>query len=185
MVQGGSAQCPRRTWRLAPEAQAPFGESRMPLQRIQHTVSRSAAASESAFASGGSGHSAMGADRRDERRCYGALMPPSPNGRHRTWRKRLRRWRLGDSMSIVSCGGPAPPFEGVATARGVSAFGGGDQGDSRQSRRVWRPGASFRKSFASERSRPSPRKGVAPSPRDPAATDYGAEDAKNIDSRRG
>ncbi len=47
-------------------------------------------------------------------------MPPSPKGRHRTWRKRLRRWRLGNSMSIVSCGGLAPPFEGASPRKGVA-----------------------------------------------------------------
>src|SRR3989344_404726 len=55
-------------------------------------------------------------------------MPPSPRGRHRAWRKRLRRWWPGDSEKNVHCGGLAPPFEDA-----------------------------------------SPRKGVAPSPREPAA----------------
>ncbi|MEK7796709.1 MAG: hypothetical protein AAB315_04565, partial [Pseudomonadota bacterium] len=38
-----------------------FGASRKPLQGKQYTVSRSAAASENANATGGNGHSAMGA----------------------------------------------------------------------------------------------------------------------------
>ena len=43
----------------------------MPLQGIRPTVSRLAVASESAFASGGSGLAAMGAGRRNERRYLG------------------------------------------------------------------------------------------------------------------
>src|SRR3989344_3574662 len=49
-----------------------------------------------------------------------ALLPSSPNGRHRAWRKRLRRWWPGDPMSIVSCGGLAPPFEGASPRKGVA-----------------------------------------------------------------
>ncbi len=52
MSEANSGSLPRRSF---------FGESRMPLQRTRHTVSRSATASESAVASGGSGHSVMGA----------------------------------------------------------------------------------------------------------------------------
>ena len=49
-----------------------------------------------------------------------ALMPPSPNGRHRAWRKRFRRWWPGDSENVVSCGGPAPPFESASPRKGVA-----------------------------------------------------------------
>ena len=70
----------------------------------------------------------------------------------------------GDSLSVVArrlnelglLWWTGASFEGVATARGVSAFGGGGPERLRvQSRFLWRPGASFRKSFASEGGAPS------------------------------
>src|SRR3989338_7448227 len=45
-------------------------------------------------------------------------MPPSPNGRHRAWRKLFRRWWPGDSGNAVPCGDPAPSFEGASPRKG-------------------------------------------------------------------
>ena len=46
--------------------------------------------------------------------------PPSPNGRHRAWRERFRRWWPGDSEKTVPCGEPALPFEGASPRKGVA-----------------------------------------------------------------
>ena len=47
-------------------------------------------------------------------------MPPSPNGRHRAWRERFRRWWPGDSENVAHCGGLAPPFEEASPRKGVA-----------------------------------------------------------------
>ena len=110
-------------------------------------------------------------------------MPPSPNGRHRAWRERLRRWWPGDSEknrplwrtgAFLSKGSPPPE------ALALSAVA--DQGDSGQSaalatRRLLSKKLRLGKEspLASEGSRPAPREpAAAPSARGEALSAMGA-----------
>src|SRR3989338_9524958 len=99
-----------------------------------------------------------------------ALRHGTESRRHRTWRKRFRRWWPGDSENAGHCGGLAPPFEGAAASRGDSFFGGGSQRDSKNAANYGSPASPLLRSFAPKRRHPSPRKGGALSPREPAAT---------------